>query len=380
MTRVVVCGLAGLAPVGGMGLHYLQYCLGLRDLGVDVFYLEDNGWPPAPPDGVDDPVSYSVRWLADMFGEFDIPWSYAGPDGVYHGAGEAEAVARCASADLLLNVSGGHEPQGHRRAARTLAYVDTDPGFIQVPAATGDRYRYDLLAGHDLRFTWAEAIGTPSCRLPTAGLTWLPTRQPVHLPLWTPVPDTPGSVYTTIMNWDTTGRFVTWQGERWGQKDAEFGLIRGLPARTGFEFEVALRAPAQVRTELADEGWRVRDAEQMSRTVWDVRDYLAASKAEVTVVKQAYARSGSGWFPERSANYLAAGRAVVCQDTGWSAVLDAGDGPGLFAVSTPDEAEAAVREVERDPSRHGAAARRVAAAHFDARVVLERLLSDAGVD
>lgn len=375
MTRVVVCGIAGQLPLAGVALHYLQYCLGLRDLGVDVSYLEDNtAWPYHPfEDRPDRDAGYSVPWLAELFTAFDLPWAYQDPRGAYHGATEAEVHARCAAADLLLNVSGGHEPVDHHRAARVLAYVDTDPGFVQVAAARGDRRTRAWLGAHDVLFTFAEAVG----RVPAAGFEWKTTRQPVHLPFWAEVPDEPGDVYTTVMNWRAYAA-TEFEGEAWGQKDAEFALVHDLPRRTGLPLELALGGADAPRADLADAGWRIADPRTPTRTVWTFRDYLAASRGEVTVAKQAYVRSRGGWFSERSANYLAAGRAVVAQDTGWSALLP--HDKGLLAFTTADEAEVALREVERDAAGHGAAARALAAEHFDARRVLQRLLVDAGID
>jgi hypothetical protein len=187
----------------------------------------------------------------------------------------------------------------------------------------------------------------------------------------------PGASYTTVMNWSAYDS-VEWEGEQWGQKDAEFPLIRDLPARTGLDFEVALNAPDDVCDDLLECGWAVTDPLVPTATIWSFRDYIAKSRAEVTVNKQAFVRSHSGWFPERSANYLAAGRASIVQDTGWTEVIPSGE--GLLAFSTAEEADDAVRLVDADPNAHGNAARRLAADYFDAGKVLTKLLSDAGVN
>lgn len=386
MTSVVVCGVAGWAPVAGMGLHHLQYCLGFRDLGLEVFYLEDNRWPPVPPGPVmasdDDPygAGYSGRWLSALFDAHELPWAYADPEGNYQGSTVAEVEDRCRRADLLVNVSGGHFPEAHHRRARRLLYLDTEPGFVHVRAANGDEHHRQLLDAHHLHFTWAEAVGTPACRLPDTGHRWRPTRQPVHLPLWRDVPDQPGDRYTTVMNWGSAEKVVHWHGERWGQKDAEFPLVADLPRRTGLPLELAVNAPDHVADDLRDAGWSVVDPWPVSSDVSRLRRYIARSRGELTVVKQAYVRSRSGWFPERSANYLAAGRPVVCQDTGWMASSGLGDGPGLFGFATTEQAVDALAAVERDLLAHAGAARRIAAEHFDARAVLGRLLADAGID
>lgn len=380
MTSVVVCGCAGALPLAGVALHYLQYCLGLKAMGVEVSYLEEitDYWPYHPDTfEPDQTAGYTVPWLRELFEAFDVPWAYRDPTGGYHGATEAEVLARCARADLILNVSGAHNPIAHHKTAKVLAYVDTDPGFIQVKAVQEPRSRA-WLEGHDLLFTFAESMGTPSCRIPDAGYDWKTTRQPVHLPFWDEVTAPPGEAYTTVMNWKAYAP-VEWQGETWGQKDAEFPVVRALPARLpGVELELAIGGRDAPRAELAAEGWTISDPLEATRTVWRFRDYIAASRAELTIAKQCYVRSGSGWFSERSANYLAAGRPVVAQDTGWGSHLPAGLGAQAF--TTTDEAEAAVRAVEADPLAASRAARELARTYFDAPVVLAQLLSDAGVD
>lgn len=378
MTRIVVSGMAGTLPLAGVGLHYLQYCLGLRDLGVEVSYLEDGEcWPYDPLQGMyaEDP-SYTVAFLTDLFGAFDIPWAFQDAQRRYHGQTREEVHERLAGADLLLNVSGGVMPEDHHRRARRLVLVDTDPAFSQVAAVQGhDRHRR-LIATHDLHVTFAERMGRADCAIPNAGVEWITTRQPVHLPLWEGDTVAPGATFTTVMNWTAYGG-VEWNGERWGDKGAAFPLIRDLPERTGCSLELALAGDAPYE-ELRGDGWRVVDPLVPTRTIWVFREYIRASRGEVTVCKEGYVRSRSGWFSERSANYLACGRAVVTQDTGWTELLPHGE--GLLAFSTAEEAEEALTSVDEDPVRHGRAAGRIAREHFDAREVLGRLLSDLAVD
>lgn len=380
MTSVVVCGCAGALPLAGVALHYLQYCLGLRDMGVDVSYLEEieEYWPFNPvTNEPDQEASYTIPWLRELFEAFDLPWAYRDPLRRYHGASEDEVLARCANADLLLNVSGAHNPIAHHRSARVLAYVDTDPGFIQVKATREPATR-SWLEGHDLLFTFGEAMGTPSCRIPDAGYVWKTTRQPVYLPFWAEVTQPPGTAYTTVMNWRAYAP-VEWEGETWGQKDAEFPVVRSLPTRLPeLDLELAVGGRDVPREELRADGWNVTDPYEATRTVWRFRDYIAGSRAELTIAKQCYVRSGSGWFSERSANYLAAGRPVVAQDTGWSSFLP--PTKGALPFTTTEEAEAAVRLVAADPAGSSRAAREIATTYFDSEVVLAKLLSDAGVD
>ena len=107
------------------------------------------------------------------------------------------------------------------------------------------------------------------------------------------------------------------------------------------------------------------------------RSYLAGSRGEFTVAKDQNVRLRSGWFSDRSATYLAAGRPVVTQDTAFGNVLPAGE--GLFAFSTVDEAAAAVERINADYSRHRRAAQSVARDYFSHEVVLGRLLQEVGL-
>jgi hypothetical protein len=377
LTSVVVCGIAGYLPLAGVALHYLQFCLGLRDLGVEVSYLEDSqAWPQNPAHGLmpDGEASYTIPWLDELFSAFDLPWAYCDPAGRWHGASESEATDRCRRADLLLNVSGGATLSERHRLARATAYVDTDPAFTQVAAEQQPGVR-EWIGAHDLQFTFAESIGSEDCRLPSAGFHWRTTRQPVWLPFWEETSEFPGAVYTTVMNWRAYGVAV-WEGEEWGQKDVSFAVVRDLPRLTKLPLEIAISTGPD--DELRADGWQVTDPLEATSTVWRFRDYIDASRAELTVAKQGYVRSRSGWFSERSANYLAAGRPVIAQDTGWSDFLPAGK--GLLAYSTTEEAVDALRAVEADPHGHAIAARALAAEQFDAAKVTADLLDKAGVD
>lgn len=378
MTSVVVSGIAGNLPLAGVALHYLQFCLGLRELGVETSYLEDNeAWPllPATNEPVED-AGYTVAWLRELFEAFEIPWAYKDPAGRFHGATEAEVVDRVSRADLLLNVSGGASLTDLHRRAGAVVYVDTDPAFTQVAMRQHTGVR-DWIGAHDLHFTFAERLGTEGCRLPDTGVDWKTMRQPVWLPFWADTGDDPGAPLTTVMNWKSYG-VAHWDGEDWGHKDAEFHRILDVPSTTGVPCEVAIAGADAPRDALMASGWSVIDPFGPTRTIWTFRDYLDASLGELTVVKQGYARSVSGWFSERSANYLAAGRPVIAQDTGWADVV-LPSGKGLLAFDDAAGAVAAVEAVAADPAGHARAARRIAAEHFDARVVMERFLDDTGV-
>jgi hypothetical protein len=219
--------------------------------------------------------------------------------------------------------------------------------------------------------------------VPRVPFAYLPTRQPVVLDWW----KSPGEparrsgarlVFTTVGNWRQTDRNVEWQGRTLGwSKDERFALVLGLPDRSRHRFELALSGvDASALVRLAAHGWHVLDAVALTKDVVSYRDYVRASSAEFTVAKEQNVRLRSGWFSDRSACYLAAGRPVVTEDTAFGAVLPTGR--GLFAFRTLDEAAAAVDAIASDYGSHSRAAVEIAAAHFRAETVVADLLRRAG--
>lgn len=380
MTRIVVTGLIAQYPLGGMTWHYLQYVVGLARLGHDVLYLEDSGeWPYNPTEGgTGTDCAFNVRYLDRVLSRFGLGdrWAYCFPDddrwfGV-PGQRRDEMLAR---ADLLLNVSGTlYRPEAYRQVER-LAYVDTDPVFTQIRLARGEPGARRSVDAHDAHFSFGEALRDP---VPETGHRWIPTRQPVVLSEWTGASPAKREVFTTVMNW-TSYDDAEWQGRRYGQKNREFDRFIELPRLVApVRLELALAAGRTEKSPydlLRRKGWRVVDPAQACDDLDDYRSYLMSSRGEWSVAKQAYAAARPGWFSDRSACYLAAGRPVVVQDTGFAATLPVGE--GIIAFSTPEEAALAIREVDARHDRHSRAARAIAQEHFDSAKVLARLLEDA---
>ncbi len=385
--RVVVTGLVATYPVGGVAWDYLQYLEGLRRLGCDVFYLEDTGqwfYDPAAATFIPDGTA-GARYLAETIATF-LPaladaWSVRGADGVVHGRDAAAVGRACADADLLLNVSGASRLRDEYRRAKVLAFIDTDPCYCQARAVAVDRgtvdpqmrEAVDIMRAHDVFFTLGEHIGAADCAIPTVGIVWRPTRQPIVLDRWpvTPVPD---GAFTTVMSWRIDPPAPIVDGHVYGGKDVEFERFVDLPSHTRERLQVAI-AGAAPRDRIRVRGWEVVDAQGISRTMRDYQDYIVASRGEVSIAKNAYVAPRSGWFSTRSAAYLAAGRPVVLQDTGFSAHLPLG--PGLHAFSTIADVVAALDTIRGDVARAGRHAREVAAECFAAERVCARLLEDA---
>jgi hypothetical protein len=371
--KIVCSGYLIRYPLGGFSWHHLQYLVGLERLGHEVSYFEDYGWPnscfdPARNDTTADP-SYGITYLLSMLQPYDLydRWSYLAEDGTAHGMSRERLSQLCSECDVYLNLSGiNWIPELTQCRRRVL--VDTDPVFTQIGGhgLGGAFHRYHRL------FTYAENVHRPGCDMPTGGARWLPTRQPVVLDLWPVQAGDPGAPFTTVVNWSAYGDREH-EGRVYGQKDREFEPYFSLPRDTDESMEMTANVPAPVRERLLDGGWTLADPLEITRDPWTYQRYLRASLAEFGVAKHGYVSTRCGWFSDRSSAYLATGRPVIVQDTGFSAFLPHGE--GLLAYRTPDEAVAAIRRLRDDEyDTHCSAARAVAEEYFDARRVLNDLL------
>lgn len=378
--RIIVTGLIGHYPLGGMTWHYLQYVLGLARLGHDVYYLEDMGAPPYNPadGGLAKDCAFNVRYLSKVMSRFGLGdrWAYCfSPDQQWYGLAEQERLAVIRSADLLINVSGTLSRPLAYRQVRRLAYIDTDPVFNQIKLARGDADFREQVDAHDVHFSFGERLGDA---VPATGHCWLPTRQPIVLSEWHP--SAPRRwVFTTIMNWTMRYKPVVHEGREYGQKDVEFLRFIDLPRRVDpTVLEIALNVGKKRQAPLGlltSRGWRIVDPGMVCGDLDNYRRFIESSAAEWSVAKNGYFQGQPGWFSERSACYLAAGRPVVVQDTGFPALLPVGE--GILPFRTPDEAVAAIQEVEGNYACHASAARAIAEAYFDSDKVLNRLVEEA---
>ena len=377
--RVVVLGYVVRGPLGGLAWHHLQYAVGLLRLGHDVHFVEDSGddgyccYDPVR-DVTDHDPTYGLAFAGAVFPRLGLGdrWAYHDAHrSTWHGPAGARAEALCASADLVLNLSGINPLRPWLADVPARAFVDTDPAFTQVRHLT-EPDRLELALGHTSFHTFAENVGKPGCTVPDDGLPWWPTRQPVVLDEWPVTPGPASGRFTTVMQWDSYPA-RRYGGRAYGLKSDSFGPYVDLPGRADAVFELALGAPGPVRDRLAANGWILRDPRPPTLDPWTYQRFIQGSKAEFSVAKEAYVGTGSGWFSERSASYLASGRPVVVQETG----LWLEPGPGVVAFTTAEEARAGVEAVDADYPASCRAARAVAEEHFDARRVLPRLLADA---
>ena len=383
--RIVVTGLIGTYPVGGVAWDYLQYVHGFAALGHEVTYLEDTGqWVYSPRLATfTERCDESLAYLERTVGRGRVPWAFRDPGGRLHGLDDAAVARACRDADLFLNVSGSCWLRDQYRGRGVHAYVDTDPCYSQAKLAAADAGTADeavrdsaaMIRGHDVFFSYAESIGTPACTIPTAGLTWHPTRPPILLADWPVLAPPADGAFTTVMSWKTDVTPPMVGARVYGGKDVEFAKVLGVPTRTTTRLEIALSGSAP-REQLHAAGWRIRDAREASATPESYQAYLAGSRGEFSVAKEAYVATRSGWFSSRSASYLALGRPVVIEDTDLASHFPTGD--AILPFVDVDEAVAALAVAEHDHARRCRAARATAAEHFGADRVLGRLLADAG--
>ena len=400
-------GLIAQHPqLGGMTWHYLQYLLGLARLGHEVYYFEDSGQVPydvsGGVSGVDAMLKDckdNVRYLSDVLARFGMEhrWAYrCAPESRWFGLPDKQREKVLHSADLLVNVSGTLEHPANYRCVPRLAYIDTDPVVTQIKYLTGPDEFGPRIDAHDVHFSFGEYF---SPVVPRTGHRWLATRQPIVLSEWQPVAQV-REVFSTVMSW-TSYRPLRHEGREFAQKDAEFQRYIGLPGLVApIQLEVAMARtqhpkwqtrledlPRRVRALMGDHqrwspadllehtDWSVVDAHETCGDIDSYRDYIRTSRGEWSVAKNAYVTGSPGWFSERSACYLASGRPVIVQDTGFGAVLPVGE--GLLSFETVEQAAEAIIEVDGNYQRHSRAANVLAQEYFDSDKVLSDLVERA---
>jgi hypothetical protein len=377
--RIVVTGSIGQLPLGGMTWHHLQYVLGLARLGHEVTYIEDTGCAPydARTRMVVEDHRTNVAYLASVMARIGLGrrWAYRRLNREWSGLSDRERTSALGAADLLINISGKLDrPEAYRGVPR-LAFIDTDPVFNQVKFALGEKDFRRIVDAHDVHFTFGERL---TDAVPVTGHRWISTRQPIVLSEWSGGAGRPG-VFSTVMNWSRKLRPSGLDGRTFGQKDVEFERfleLPGLVAPTILEVAVNRgRNDAAPLDLLVSKGWRVVDPERDCLGLDRYRSYIRSSMAEWSVAKNGYVVGRPGWFSERSACYLAAGRPVVVQDTGFPAVLPVGE--GIVPFTNLEEAAAGIRDVVARPRVHAEAAREIAEEYFDSRRVLSRLVEQA---
>jgi hypothetical protein len=349
----------------------MQTLHGLKRLGHDVLFIE------FAHDLRDQTIRYftdaiAAWWSLGQAALFDLD---AGETCVGLETRALEVAA--ARADAVIQLAAQYQSQpwpvvGH---IRPRILIEQDPAYTHLWAAMGDPA--DIFGEHDIYFTVGGNIGSERCDVPTLGLDWKTTWNSVVLDWWAGEGPVRHNRFSTIAGWHDYG-YLEFHGQILGPKAQEFSKFVTLPQLVGEPLEMVLSADPDDpdRREFQQHGWVIHETSVVS-TPHKYQEYVRGSLGEFSCAKGGYVGTRSGWFSDRSACYLAAGRPVVLQSTGFEDILPTG--AGLFAVKTADEAADAIRAVRADYQYHSRAARELAREHFDSDLVLRSVLAEAGI-
>ncbi len=385
--QIVVMGFMAGCPIAGVVWQHIHYIVGLQRLGYEVFYIEDSARLPYDPLTGQVNVSFDyaaskLEALARQFG-FEERWAFCArylPEQTCVGMSRQRIKELYQYADAILNVCGSQELNEDLLKSERIIYVESDPGVEQIRIDNEDPYPVYYLSQHHTLFSFGENIGRPEFPVPLHEFQWFPTRQPVVTDFWkTDYLPPAGAVFTSVANWNTSGKDIEWRGDKFlWSKSLEFLRFIEAPALAGEPFELAtIIADGTIVGRFEANGWRVADPSATSIDHNRYLRYLQTSKGEFTVAKDQYVRLHTGWFSDRSACYLAAGRPVITQQTGFTQHY--GHHGGLFAFETLEQIPEAVRAINADYAMHSKAASEIAAEYFEATKVLSRLLDTAGI-
>ena len=377
---IIFSGMIAADPYqGGATWAVLQYLIGLQELGHEVFFVEPVTQKSITPAGIAFEHSVNADYFRRVIAEFSLERNSALLlEGTRQTVGlPYEALEQITGrADVLINVSGMLTVEALTAGIPLRVYLDLDPAFNQLwHSAYGIDMRFDA---HNRFVTVGNAVGRQDCTVPTCGVEWITTLQPAVLNQWPPGGDIGYDGLTTIANWRGYGS-IDHEGVFYGQKAHSMREYIELPKLTDEKFMPALAIhPEETNdlTALADNNWKIIDPSQVADTPTNYRQFVQQSKAEFGIAKSGYVASRCGWFSDRSVCYLASGRPVIAQDTGFSDFLPTGS--GLFAFSNRDEVLESIDAMNIDYEAHSRAARDLANEFFDSKKVLTKLLRGVG--
>jgi hypothetical protein len=381
--KIVLLGMLTKIPVAGAVWGALHYLIGLGRLGYDAYYVEAHARTPSMfmTHYDDDGSGKAAAFLGRIMERFDLGdrWAFHAlhePPGRCYGMSEGQLQELYRSAALLINYHGGTDPLPEHVATGRLVYLETDPVELEIELYDQVEKSREFLKQHCAAFTWGLNFNQPDCQVPMPAEMPFHPSPPVVVPdLWLPFAEPGGHCLTTIGNWKQPWRDVKFRGQvyTWS-KHWEFLKFLDLPRHTSQPIELALSSYGPDDRELLEQhGWKVQSAMEFSTDLDAYRAYIGQSRGELTVAKDQNVRLRSGWFSERSAQYLAAGKPVITQDTGFGSYLPTGS--GLFAFTTLDDILAAIDAINTDYARHSRAAAELAADYLHYEPVLKKMLS-----
>lgn len=380
MTRIVLGSYMVRYPLGGMMSYVLQWLSGFQRLGHDIYFVEKAGWENAcydPSRGVmGNDCRFGVATTRSLLSRYGLHDRFCFVDawGDYHGLSRVEIERVFATADVFIDMGthGAWLPEAARTGIRVL--IDGEPAFTQIKMEKA-RSRSIPLTRYDRYFSCGANIGTAESSAPNGGVAWDHIYSPVIVDEFSYQDPPCNAAFTTVMNWQAHEP-IEFHEVTYGQKDVEFEKFITLPTRTSATLEVALSGHAP-RERLIVNGWRIRRGHSVTRSYNSFQEYIRGSLGEFSVCKNIFVAMHTGWFSDRSAAYLASGRPVVLQDTGFSAHLPCGI--GLHAVNNIEEAAAAIDCILSDIKANAKAACEIAHEYLDTKRLLPRLLDQIGL-
>ena len=380
---LIVAGMMGRFPVGGVTWSYLHYLAGFQRLGYEVFYLEDTGecgYDPIANQISQDP-SYAIRYIHQQLKTIGLEnrWVYIDHLGQYHGRTKEQVLAICRQSDVMVNVAGGCWFARPEYDPLKKIFIDTDPGFHHLNIAENQAMENDLTGyasypeffnSYDTLFTFGLNIGHHSCKMAKTPFSWFPTVQPLILDFWPIVSPPRLAPFTTVLSWHTDSFAGRGKG-----KSSEILQMIDLPSECPQPILLAIAGQAPLDL-LRGHGWGLTNAVTATRDPLSYRSFIQQSKAELGFAKTMYVETRSGWFSDRTECYLASGRPALVRDTGFSERLPCGE--GVLTFSTKQDILDGMEEIERRYAHHSRRAREIADAYFSAEKVLSGLMDQAG--
>jgi hypothetical protein len=381
MSTIIVGSYMIRYPLGGMMSYTLQSLVGLQQLGHDVYLVEKahyhNACFDAAANRMTDDCAYGSGVVRDLLGKFGLQehWCFVDIHGQHHGLSRAKTAEVFRTADVFIDLGTHGSWLEEAVDVPITVLLDGEPAFTQMKWAQRQETG-DPLPAYDYYYSVGQNIGTSRTTAPTAGKAWRHIFYPVVATLFPPIEISPEAPFTTLMNWQSHEP-LAFKGVTYGQKDVEFRKFMDLPRLTDQAIEVAIAGRDVPYEQLTAAGWRLSDGHAVSRSYESFCDYVSRSKGEIGICKNVFVATNSGWFGDRNAVYLANGRPVVMQDTGFSAHLPCGE--GLFAIHDAEQAADAIDRINADYDRHSRSALAIAHEYLDAPKVLGKLLRDIGL-
>ncbi len=396
MKRIVVTGFMAACPIAGVVWQHIHYILGLKRLGYEPIYIEDSARYPYNPktfESGEKVIRQASAMMERLSKRFGFRWAYrarfVNPMQTYGDLTDCQIAEMFACAEATFNLCGAQELHDEILKSQCLVYIESDPGVEQIKLDQQVADTVSYFRSHHAHFTFGENIGQPDCPLPTGGIQWRATRQPVVIDLWKKhgLPNVKSKRlplrFTTIANWETKGKDIIWKDQvYYWSKTWEFLKFSDIPhhldnKRLAWELATDMAKDPASKELFKRQGWRIANPHSLSCDLDIYMRYIQNSRAEWTPVKDQYIRLKTGWFSDRSACYLASGRPVVIQDTLFDKFIPTGE--GLFAFRTFKEVRDAVEAISANYTRHCRKAFEIAQEYFAAEKVLKNMLHSLGI-